>query len=96
MARFKRRTPEQFAEDLRQRSISNDRVHESLQAQRLAQIAARQAELKGAMIMGMLHAQPHPGTFSTGVYEMLSDPGRQPTESLMRFLRLLGELPEPT
>lgn len=94
MATFKRRTREQFAEDLRKRSISNNRAEELLQAQRLAQIAARNAELKGAMIVGMLHGQPHPGTFSTGVYEMLSDPGRQPTENLMRFLRLLGELPD--
>lgn len=94
MAKFKRRTAEQHREHLRQLLISNDRAYELLQAQRLAQIAERQAELKGAMVMGMLHAQPHPGTFSTGVYEMLSDPGRQPPESFMRFLRLLGELPE--
>lgn len=94
MAAFKRRTAEQHREHLRQLSISNDRAHELLQAQRLAQIAARNAELKGAMVMGMLHAQPCPGTFSTGVYEMLSDSAQQPPESFMRFLRLLCELPE--
>ena len=96
MPMFKRRTPEQLGGQLRKQFIRLDREDELLQAQRLAQITSRKAQLKGAMVIGLLHGQPHPGTFSTGVYKMLSDPGQQPTESFMRCLRLLGELSDPT
>lgn len=47
--------------------------------------------LKGAMIVGMLYQQRHPGTFATYVYQHLSDPKKTPSEGLLKLLRLLGE-----
>lgn len=92
---FKRRTPERVGGQLRKQFINLDREDELLQAQRLAQVASRKAQLKGAMVIGLLHGQPHPRTFSSGVHEMLSHPGQQPSQGFMQFLQLLGELPEP-
>ena len=47
--------------------------------------------LKGAMIVGMLYQQRHPGTFATDVYRRLSDPQQHPSAGLLKLLRLLGE-----
>jgi len=88
---FKRRTPEQFREQLRRLSISQDLAEELLIAQQQTQRAARQAELKGAMILGTLYQRRHPGTFATHVYRRLSDPKRPPSAGLLKLLRLLGE-----
>lgn len=91
MTTFKRRTPEEFAKRLRRLSISQDRAEELLQQQQRAFLAAHQAELKGAMLVGTLLQQRHPGTFATHVYRRLSDLQRPPTEGLLKLLRLLGE-----
>jgi len=88
---FKRRTPEQFAEHLRRLSLSQDRAEELLEQQKRAVIAARKAELKGAMILGTLYQRKHPGTFATDVYRRMSDPQQHPSAELLRLLRLLGE-----
>ena len=55
------------------------------------QRAARQAELRGAVVVGRLLERPHPGTLAVEVYERLSDPQRPPTEALLKLLRHLGE-----
>lgn len=88
---FKRRTPEQFKEQLRQLSMAHDSGEELRQEQQRTQLAARQAELKGAMIMGMLYQQRHPGTAALSVYQRLSDNQRPPSTGLLKLLRLLGE-----
>ena len=88
---LKRRPPEEFREHLRRLSLSLDRAEELLEQQKRAVIAARQAELKGAMILGTLYQRKHPGTFTAHVYQRLSDPQRPPTEGLLKLLRLLGE-----
>lgn len=91
MPTFKRRPPQEFREQLRQLSISQDRAEELRLKQLRAQLAARQAELKGAMIMGMLYRQKHPGTIALSVYQRLSDHQQPPTAKLLECLRLLGE-----
>jgi len=88
---FKRRTPEEFHEHLRRLSLSQDRAEELLEEQKHAVIAARQAELKGAMILGTLYQRKHPGTFATDVYRRLSEPQLLPSAGLLKLLRLLGE-----
>lgn len=88
---FKRRTPEQFKEQLRQRSIAHDHAEELLLEQQRTQLADRQAELKGAMIMGMLYQQRHPGSAALSVYQRLSDNQQPPSRGLLKLLRLLGE-----
>ena len=88
---FKRRTPEQFKEQLRQLSLAHDRAEELRQEQQRRQLAAHQAELKGAMLMGMLYQQRHPGTAALSVYQRLSNPQQPPSRGLLKLLRLLGE-----
>lgn len=88
---FQRRTSEQFKKQLRQLSLAHDRAEELRQEQQRTQLAARQAELKGAMIMGMLYQQRHPGTAALSVYQRLSSNQRPPSRGLLKFLRLLGE-----
>ncbi|WEA23715.1 hypothetical protein [Pseudomonas juntendi] len=88
---FKRRTPEQFQEQLRQLALAHDCAEELRQEQQRTQLAAQQAELRGAMIMGMLYQQRNPGTAALSVYQRLSDPQQSPSKGLLRFLRLLGE-----
>lgn len=88
---FKRRTPEEFKEQLRQLSMAHDHAEELRQEQHQTQLAARQAELKGAMVMGMLYQQRHPGTIARSVYQRLSDPQQPPSKGLLKCLRLLGE-----
>lgn len=88
---FKRRTPEQFQEQLRQLALAHDRAEELRQEQQRTQLAAQQSELRGAMIMGMLYQQRHPGTAALSVYQRLSDNQRPPTRGLLKLLRLLGE-----
>lgn len=89
--KFKRRTPEQFREQLRRSSISQDIAEELLLAQQKTQHAARQAELKGAMILGTLYQRRHPGTFATHVYQRLNDTLPPPSAGLLKLLRHLGE-----
>lgn len=89
---FKRRTAEQFQEQLRQLALAHDRAEELRQEQQRTQLTAQQAQLRGAMIMGMLYQQRHPGTAAMSVYQRLSDPQRPPSAKLLRFLRLLGEV----
>jgi len=88
---FKRRPPEEFREHLRRLSLCLDRAEELLEQQKRAVIADRQAELKGAMIVGTLYQRKHPGTFVNDVYQRLSDPQRPPSAGLLKLLRLLGE-----
>ncbi|MFG0858858.1 hypothetical protein [Pseudomonas sp. CJQ_13] len=88
---FKRRTPEQFQEQLRQLALAHDRAEELRQEQQRTQLAAQQAELRGAMIMGMLYQQRNPGTIARSVYQRLSDPQQPPSKGLLKCLQLLGE-----
>jgi hypothetical protein len=88
---FKRRTPEQFQEQLRQLAMAHDRAEELRQEQQRTQLAARQAELRGAMIIGMLYQQRHPGTAARSIYQRLSNKQQPPSRGLLQLLRLLGE-----
>ena len=60
---FKRKSAQELI-----RPISDD-GDELIEQQQRAALAARKAELKGAMIVGGLYAQKSPGTFATEAYK---------------------------
>lgn len=77
---FKRHSTEHLREQLRLLSLANDKAEELRQEQQRTQLAAQQTELRGAMIMGMLYQQRHPGTAALSVYQG----GIEKTEKIVR------------
>jgi len=91
MATFKRRTSEELFGAQWRRILSEQDDDDVFTAQQHDLLDRQKAELKGAMIVGMLYQQQKPGVFATDVYQRLSDPVQPLSRPLLKLLRRLGE-----